>query len=515
MAFPRLNNISFWLLIPSLLLLVFSAVIEGGVGTGWTIYPPLSGIQSHSGPSVDLAIFALHLSGVSSLLGAINFGLRLQFLVLLRYIYFIYSITLLWIGEKSFTLLVKSNDYCTGKDSYDELEKEEESATQKSEEEESNSGNGNDNEENPLEPEEDPKESKDNTNKKEDWGLILASRAPRQLAGSRGALGSEAGRKGKNIFVHQLANAQLNSCKPVTLKVLNEILAYSNILVSEDTLNSLLTIPKLVFTNLHKQNTLDLIYDRFGLPHSKVQTQGVYIFTCITTGQKYVGSSSQLSFRLKGYLNQTHRKTGKLIPLIKEIGLSKFKLEVISLPYYSEFRPEIVLEQYYLLHPSFNLNTVRIANNPSGSNSKALYFYNRDKSILYFSTTQQKDFISKLNISHFTFTKHLEKGTYYLGKYLFLRERISTARPSDMTLAEIALMLKTDRVKFNIEKPLNGSSKAILLIDILSKQELLFESLGQCINFLKNKGFSASQITLLKRLNTDLSYKGYICKTVK
>lgn len=73
MAFPRLNNISFWLLPPSLLLLVFSACIEGGAGTGWTLYPPLSGLQSHSGPSVDLAIFALHLSGISSLLGAINF----------------------------------------------------------------------------------------------------------------------------------------------------------------------------------------------------------------------------------------------------------------------------------------------------------------------------------------------------------------------------------------------------------------------------------------------------------
>ena len=33
----------------------------------------LSGVQSHSGPSVDLAIFALHLSGLSSLLGSINF----------------------------------------------------------------------------------------------------------------------------------------------------------------------------------------------------------------------------------------------------------------------------------------------------------------------------------------------------------------------------------------------------------------------------------------------------------
>jgi heme/copper-type cytochrome/quinol oxidase subunit 1 len=73
MAFPRLNNISFWLLPPSLLLLIFSACIEGGAGTGWTLYPPLSGVQSHSGPSVDLAIFALHLSGISSLLGAINF----------------------------------------------------------------------------------------------------------------------------------------------------------------------------------------------------------------------------------------------------------------------------------------------------------------------------------------------------------------------------------------------------------------------------------------------------------
>jgi len=73
MAFPRLNNISFWLLVPSLVLLVLSAIIEGGAGTGWTLYPPLSSVQSHSGPSVDLAIFTLHLTGVSSLLGAINF----------------------------------------------------------------------------------------------------------------------------------------------------------------------------------------------------------------------------------------------------------------------------------------------------------------------------------------------------------------------------------------------------------------------------------------------------------
>nr|QGQ61887.1 cytochrome c oxidase subunit 1 [Bazzania tridens]QIA59505.1 cytochrome c oxidase subunit 1 [Bazzania japonica] len=73
MAFPRLNNISFWLSPPSLLLLLSSALVEVGCGSGWTVYPPLSGITSHSGGSVDLAIFSLHLSGVSSILGAINF----------------------------------------------------------------------------------------------------------------------------------------------------------------------------------------------------------------------------------------------------------------------------------------------------------------------------------------------------------------------------------------------------------------------------------------------------------
>jgi len=35
-------------------------------------YPPLSSLLSHSGVSVDLVIFSLHISGISSLAGAIN-----------------------------------------------------------------------------------------------------------------------------------------------------------------------------------------------------------------------------------------------------------------------------------------------------------------------------------------------------------------------------------------------------------------------------------------------------------
>nr|AMW67853.1 cytochrome c oxidase subunit I [Nevrorthus apatelios] len=73
MAFPRMNNMSFWLLPPSLTLLLASSMVESGAGTGWTVYPPLAAGIAHAGASVDLAIFSLHLAGVSSILGAVNF----------------------------------------------------------------------------------------------------------------------------------------------------------------------------------------------------------------------------------------------------------------------------------------------------------------------------------------------------------------------------------------------------------------------------------------------------------
>lgn len=72
MSYPRLNNVSLWLLLPSSMLLILSLLIENSVGSGWTIYPTLSLYESHSSIALDNAIVSLHLSGISSLLGAIN-----------------------------------------------------------------------------------------------------------------------------------------------------------------------------------------------------------------------------------------------------------------------------------------------------------------------------------------------------------------------------------------------------------------------------------------------------------
>ena len=71
-SFPRLNNLSFWLLPTSLVLVFCSGFVDSGAGTSWTIYPPLSTL-GHFGVRVDLVIFSLHCAGVSSILGGINF----------------------------------------------------------------------------------------------------------------------------------------------------------------------------------------------------------------------------------------------------------------------------------------------------------------------------------------------------------------------------------------------------------------------------------------------------------
>src|SRR3546814_14399930 len=78
MALTGMNNVSFWLLVPSFLRALGSLFVGGPAGfnvagTGWTVYAPLSTSGHSGGPAVDMAILSLHHSGASSILGAINF----------------------------------------------------------------------------------------------------------------------------------------------------------------------------------------------------------------------------------------------------------------------------------------------------------------------------------------------------------------------------------------------------------------------------------------------------------
>lgn len=70
MAFPRLNNWSFWLLPMASVLLLGSFLVPGGaVSGGWTMYPPL---YIQGGVAYDMTILAIHIMGLSSIIGSIN-----------------------------------------------------------------------------------------------------------------------------------------------------------------------------------------------------------------------------------------------------------------------------------------------------------------------------------------------------------------------------------------------------------------------------------------------------------
>jgi cytochrome c oxidase subunit I len=72
MAFPRLNALSFWLLLLGGVAFYVSIFFEPPQA-GWTMYPPLSDDAFSAGGGVDAWIFLIHLTGLSSIIGAINF----------------------------------------------------------------------------------------------------------------------------------------------------------------------------------------------------------------------------------------------------------------------------------------------------------------------------------------------------------------------------------------------------------------------------------------------------------
>ena len=94
MALPRLNNWSFWILPFAFTMLLGGLFTSGGgPASGWTLYAPLS-VQG--GMSVDMTIFAVHMMGVSSVLGAINiivtiFNLRAPGMDLLKMPLFVWT----------------------------------------------------------------------------------------------------------------------------------------------------------------------------------------------------------------------------------------------------------------------------------------------------------------------------------------------------------------------------------------------------------------------------------------
>ncbi len=74
LAYPFLNSLGFWLTVAGGILINLFFVVGGDfANTGWLAIVPLSGIEFNPGVGVDYLVWSLQLSGLGSLLAAINF----------------------------------------------------------------------------------------------------------------------------------------------------------------------------------------------------------------------------------------------------------------------------------------------------------------------------------------------------------------------------------------------------------------------------------------------------------
>ena len=72
-AFPTMNNVSFWLTASGVLLTNVSLFVGEFARTGWLAFPPLSEIAFSPGVGVDYYLVSLQISGIGTLLTGVNF----------------------------------------------------------------------------------------------------------------------------------------------------------------------------------------------------------------------------------------------------------------------------------------------------------------------------------------------------------------------------------------------------------------------------------------------------------
>jgi len=307
--------------------------------------------------------------------------------------------------------------------------------------------------------------------------------------------------------INKLANEIIKNNNKITSSDVNLILKDLGLSISQEKLDKINQKEFIVFEEID-ENIIKTDKFKSNLGDNKNKIPGIYIWTHKETGQKYVGSSTQLSRRLIGYIKGTHNEVGKFIPLLYKDGLKAFNLKVLILKEDYEPNLELLIEQYYLLQKEYNLNTLKIVNSIIGARSKALFMYNMDCTELIYSSSIQEDFIFNLGIHHSIFSDCLLTGELYLNKYKFTNELIDKAKNKDMSLEEVKIMLDNDRLEFKL---LNSSRNPIILKDNEGNIVKIFDSVKDCLEYLNTIGPS-NKTTLLRRIKSKTLYHGYICE---
>jgi len=140
----------------------------------------------------------------------------------------------------------------------------------------------------------------------------------------------------------------------INSEVINKLLVNQQVSISQEELYKLIAIPGVKFELPLNDDTLRAFISLVGRSNSRVNRSGVYIFSRLASGRKYVGSSNSLARRLFGYFRHEYNEKdnfGLLLPLLKKEGVAAFSLEMFIVPLRYPSDSYLFLEQYYLPCP--------------------------------------------------------------------------------------------------------------------------------------------------------------------
>lgn len=298
----------------------------------------------------------------------------------------------------------------------------------------------------------------------------------------------------------------------ITSEVLNKVVANQGVSITQKKLDNLLSIKGVTFDLPFNSQTLPALFGLVGKPKTRRRKAGVYIFTHLATGRKYVGSSNSLSRRLEQYFNPNpsfSKEYGLLLPLIKKEGFSAFNLEVFVMP--EEFTSDyyfLFLEQYHLLDGGFNLNTQRVVNFRVNQGI-TVYLYDIEGKILYYTATSLNGLKADLGIHHTTSTKCIKTGSLYLDYFRITDQPIPTARKAGLSLEELSKLI-LDKKSLFLKKDFSlKNSKLIYIKQDVTGITLNFPSITSLVKYFDSINIKANRNKIASCLNTNDSYLGY------
>jgi len=316
----------------------------------------------------------------------------------------------------------------------------------------------------------------------------------------------------KDYRPNKIALEHINSGNPTTSEVINSVLLNQNVSITQKELDDLLSLPKVNFDLPITDQTYPALLGLIGKPGSKRSKAGVYIFSHKYSNKKYVGSSNDLARRFNQYFERdalfSNKNTGILLPMIEKEDLKAFTLDVIVIPSSFSKYSHCFLEQYYLLHREFNLNTHKIVNFRVNQGFK-IYLYDKDCKTLYYSSISLNAFCADLGIHHSSYKKHVNKNELYLGHFIISNNFVPEALPTDLTESQLREFIKKQRIS-SLGKLHKSYGSSVEVFDTDTNTTTIIDSVSKAAS-----KFGVSRSSIRNYISSGKPYKNrYIFKFV-